>query len=66
MSDNWISVDDQMPVDEGEYLCHFSDGSIETYPLDWNYGEAFYFETAGEDMVTHWQPLPEPPQLRNE
>ena len=64
---DWISVEDQMPEDEGWYLCHFSDGSIETYPIDDHYGEAMEFvgvgTTEGMVTVTHWQPLPDPPQL---
>ena len=70
MSD-WISVDDEMPEKEGVYLCHFSDGTIETYDceIDGNFWDVPKMEfmpvilSAGiEAHVTHWQHLPEPPK----
>ena len=55
----WISVEDAVPESEGMYLCRFDDGAI----------ESFYY-WGGEDeewgmsncVVTHWMPIPEPPE----
>ncbi len=64
--DKWISVDDEMPEEEGMYLCFFSDGSIETYEVDSVYGMAYEFTPVNLDIlgkveVTHWMPLPDAP-----
>ncbi|MBL4891430.1 MAG: DUF551 domain-containing protein [Rhizobiaceae bacterium] len=63
---NWIDVNDEMPEEEGIYLCYFSDKSIETYGIENVYGQAMDFEPVevlGEQVsVTHWQNLPEGPK----
>ena len=57
----WISVDKELPEKESKVLCCFersiginrgSDFNVETYY--WN----DYWEKSG---ITHWMPLPEPP-----
>jgi hypothetical protein len=60
----WISVDERLPEKTGDYLCAWNCGSIDPHvrviigrysdksksfsKFDWNY-------------VTHWMPLPAPP-----
>lgn len=64
----WRCVADEMPEHEGTYLCHFSDGVIETFPYDdedYNGDRPGAWGASGE-IVTHWMPLPEPPALRGE
>lgn len=64
----WRCVADEMPEHEGTYLCHFSDGIIETFPYDdedYNGDRPGAWGASGE-IVTHWMPLPEPPALRGE
>jgi hypothetical protein len=58
----WISVDDAYPEKDGLYLCHFSDGAIETF--DYQEADAD-LRTWGvhNDIVTHWMPLPIAPAL---
>ncbi len=62
----WISVNDETPDQPGMYLCHFTDGTIETFPLeetDFDVdGEAVLPWGVHSDCVTHWMPLPEPPE----
>lgn len=68
MSD-WISVDDEMPEEEGVYLCHFDDGTIETYDcevmfdfLDIPKMEFLQVKCGHKKVnVTHWMPLPDAP-----
>ena len=64
----WISVKDRLPVEDGTYLVYTERGSV--------YASHFYTEKQfrsdyireenwsqrGKVKVTHWMPLPEPPK----
>jgi len=54
----WVSVEDEMPEGEGDVLCHFNDGCIETFSVE-NMHDSL---TVGKYYITHWQPLPEKPK----
>jgi len=56
----WISVDDRYPEEYGIYLCYFSDGVIETFYFGDN-SEDFQLWGVHNALVTHWMPLPDPP-----
>lgn len=66
----WISVEDRLPEDETEVLCWYRDENGEYYcTLGWyhrtNYGAGWTTdaEISGYfGCVTHWMPLPEPPE----
>lgn len=65
-STNWISVKDRLPEEEAYYLCmvkghgvrirRFSEWAKDTRKRFWSNGS----ETK---KVTHWMPLPEPPEI---
>jgi len=58
----WVSVKDKLPEPGGRYLCAFDDGSIATASStggDW----ALW---ASSVDITHWMPLPEPPEEKNQ
>ena len=62
----WVSVEDRLPDKPGTYLCHFDDGETETFPLNEDefdgYGNVtIKWGVLGYGWVTHWMPLPEPP-----
>ncbi len=55
----WKDITEEVPEEEGMYLCQFQDGAIETYPIDED--EVIWFEhmrgtppvrALGE--ITHW------------
>ena len=61
----WIKVDDRLPEYEGMYLCRFEDGDIETFYYFWGDedgdGDSGHWGMCN-CPITHWMPLPEPPE----
>ncbi len=65
--DGWISCSERMP-DDGQHVIILCDGAFVLY-AQYRDGEFFdvvrdgdeFFETQSRN-VTHWMPLPEPPQ----
>ena len=68
--DAWISCSERMP-DDGQHVIIICDGAFVLY-AQYRDGEFFdvvrdgdeFFETQSRN-VTHWMPLPEPPQEVN-
>lgn len=65
IDEKWTSVDDWLPEEEGVYLCHFSDGTIETFHYQ-SEDQRNLLWGVGTDWVTHWMPLPRPPTIRSD
>lgn len=62
---DWISVDDRLPEESGEYLtlCKTPNGDFEVklstlFPYEGNW----YWNDYAIERVTHWQPLPDQPK----
>ncbi len=67
--DNWISVSDELPKDNGYYLVNtFDEFEKENFVEKFEYHNKKWYEwddyngTDIEKFVTHWQPLPQPPK----
>ena len=54
----WISAEDRMPEEDGDYLVFFPDGDIEVV----YYSKKYMFHIYHSHMITHWMPLPDPPE----
>ena len=65
----WISVDERLPEEEGYYLCVLADDIVAPYVLRVQFSNNKFFisewheENTGR-KVTHWMPLPEPPKMK--
>lgn len=63
VGDGWISVEKE-PKEAGEYLCYNIENgvmAVQYYDLrEWGYLASI------KTVVTHWQPLPEPPKNSEE
>ena len=69
----WISVEDRLPDDDGSHFDVWVDGDRIPDALYDNDKQAFlnyvsdndgYFEWREIENVTHWMPLPEPPESK--
>lgn len=65
----WISVEDRLPEKRGRYLCWFGKNTfcvgadIATYLPEWHGFGVLESNTVLQN-VTHWMPLPAPPEVR--
>ncbi len=62
----WISVKDRLPSDNGKYLCHIFDSSLNNLSfmamVYYDRGNFITQSSCVTDCVTHWMPLPDPPK----
>lgn len=61
----WISVDDKLPELGKEVLAYCAGRFMEVARLDFKDGEKRFlcmWDSTALYRVTHWMPLPEPPQ----
>ena len=62
----WIRVEERLPGWSGDYICVSRDknGREWVIPAEWSREMKTWFGRFGEirNKVTHWMPLPEPPE----
>ena len=63
----WISVDDRLPEESGEYLTFHEHGScgVIYYNSSIHLWNVYYFDDVRNAIrsVTHWMPIPEAPKM---
>ena len=59
----WISVEERLPEVESSYLTYTDKGRIiiDSFCIYPEHGTKFW--VGGNGRVTHWMPLPEPPEV---
>ena len=73
MSNQWINLSDKRPDCDGEYLAllkgftYEMGNSSDLVPKIsyWNGGRGCFHEDYGNELFTHWMPLPALPNLDN-
>lgn len=58
-NNEWVSVKDRLPEQSGYYLCTYVFDNHRFYYDRWFWESEKRFATT--DNITHWMPLPEPP-----
>ena len=63
----WISVDSKLPEEPGLYLVFdgLMVGATEWVRMSPNHGEGFEWDIFTGEEVTHWMPIPAPPENDN-
>lgn len=56
----WISVKERLPETEGKYIVCTAKGSVYCAKFSTRHGPCFH--TDMYTHITHWMPLPEPPE----
>ncbi len=56
----WISVKERLPETEGKYIVCTAKGSVYCAKFSTRHGPVFH--TDMYTHITHWMPLPEPPE----
>ena len=61
----WIPVSERLP--EGDAVLVYRERGKSNIDIDWTFieGGREYWYNSGLDNVTHWMPLPEPPEVEN-
>lgn len=59
----WISVEDRLPEREGKYIAYTTRGTIEIARF---YSYYVNDKPQFDYWITHWMPLPQPPETKGE
>jgi Lar family restriction alleviation protein len=59
-SEQWISVKDRLPEND-EYVLTYCECSTKSVRSNW-YSSSRKLWHEGDDNITHWMPLPDPPR----
>lgn len=58
----WVSVEDRLPENDSQYIAWVGERALTLFYCDDGYWCEHYDGACYAEFVTHWMPLPEPPE----
>jgi hypothetical protein len=60
--ERWVSVSERLPDEDQEVICMTTRESLHTRCIRTYFSDGEFYTPWSSDIVTHWRPLPEPPE----
>jgi hypothetical protein len=62
----WIPVSERLPEEQKSYLTYWTDETMEVVDYRYEYMDLWNGKLICNQVLTHWMPLPDPPEETND